>query len=263
MKLSSLLLPVLSLAFAATSFAGTTTSGKACTTCATPPAPEGLFDTIGATASIGYDTNYIFRGVQFAEHLVSADLDLVVPITNIFSLDLNAWYGASAGDHAAAFAGGHSYGELDLAATLSVKLDPVTIGLKYTWYDYVGNAGKFVEDVNEVGLTLATTVWCLDIGAGAYRDFTADGWYFEYFISHTFKINDWLSVVPGFLISHASHYYGIDGGCHMKPSLAVPIKLTKTATLTPYIAGNIPWGDLHRDGERDRVYGGAALSVTF
>ena len=61
--------------------------------------------------------------------------------------DLNAWYGASADDSAAAFAGGGSYGELDLSAALSYKLDPVTIGVKYTWYNYTSGADAFVKDV--------------------------------------------------------------------------------------------------------------------
>ncbi|HEY2573244.1 MAG TPA: hypothetical protein VGH65_04215, partial [Verrucomicrobiaceae bacterium] len=58
-------------------------------------------------------------------------------------------------------------------------------------------------------------------------------------------------------------YYGVNGGETIKPSLAAPIKLTKTATLTPYIAGNIPFGSLNSNGEDARVYGGVSLSVTF
>lgn len=262
MKLSSLLIPVLSVAFAATSFAGTS-SGKATTTVAPAPAPEGLFDNIGATLTVGYDTNYIFRGVQFCENLVSGSIDVPITLTDQLTLGLNAWFGTSADDSAAPFAGGGSYEELDLAATLLYKIDPVTVGLKYTWYNYLGNAGKFVEDVNEIGVTLATSLWVLDLGAGVYYDFTAEGWYYEAFASHTFKINDWLSLVPGVLISFGTDYYGVNGGNTIKPSLAIPIKLTKSATLTPYIAGNLPYGSLDSLGEQSRVYGGVALSVTF
>jgi hypothetical protein len=119
-----------------------------------------------------------------------------------------------------------------------------------------------------VGVTLAysafeKTPYQLDLTAGAYRDFTADGWYFEYSVSHTFVITPWLSLQPGVLISHASHYYGVSGGNTFKPWLAAPIHLTKTATLTPYVAGNLPYGSLDDNGEKSRVYGGVALSVTF
>lgn len=263
MKLRSLLVPVLSVAFAASSFAGTS-SGKACTTCTPPPAAaEGLFDNIGATLTVGYDTNYIFRGVQFAEQLISGSIDVPIALSKTVTLDLNAWYGSSADDSAAPFAGGGSYEELDLSASLLFKLDPVTLGLKYTWYDYLGHAGHSLTDVNEVGVTLASSLVGLDLSAGVYYDFTAQGWYYEAAASHTFKINEWLSIVPGVLISFATDYYGVNGGNTIKPSVAVPIKLTKTATLTPYIAGNLPFGSLDSLGEQSRVYGGVALSVTF
>jgi len=262
MKLNLLLVPVLSAGLALSAFAGS--PGKA----PEPVQPVVADTTLGATLTVGYDTNYIFRGVQFAENLVSGSLDWVVPIDKTFSLDLNAWYGVSADDSAEPFAGNHSYGELDLSPTLYATLGDFKLGLKYTWYHYMGDAGHVIEDVNEVGATVAysafaKTPYQLDLGAGAYRDFTADGWYFEYTVSHTFEITSWLSIQPGVLISHASHYYGVDGGNTFKPWLAAPIKLTKTATLTPYIAGNIPYGSLNDLGEKDRVYGGVALSVSF
>jgi hypothetical protein len=259
MKLSSLLIPILSVAFAATSFAGTTTSGKACTTCA----PTAEDKTLGATATLGYDTNYIFRGVQFAENLISGSIDYPIVFNDKLTLGLNAWFGSSANDSAEPFAGGGSYEELDLAATLLAKLGPVTAGLKYTWYNYLGDAGDSLEDVNELGVTLATALAGFDLSGGAYYDWTAEGFYFEAAVSRTFKINEWLSLVPGVLISFGDHYYGVNGGNTIRPSLAAPIKLTKTATLTPYIAGNLPYGSLDDLGEQSRVYGGVALSVTF
>lgn len=257
MKLNSLLLPILGAALVVSAQAGS--PGKA--PAPVQPAPEAAL--LGVTATLAYDTDYIFRGVQFAQNLVSGSIDVVVPIDKTFSLDLNAWYGASVDDSAAPFAGGGSYGELDLSAALLAKLGNVTAGLKYTWYDYVGNAGKSLKDVNEIGITLATTLKSIDLSAGGYYDFTAKGFYYEFGVSHAFKITECISLVPGALISFADHYYGVNGGNHIKVSLAAPIKLTKTATLTPYIAGNLPYGSLKDNGENSRVYGGVALSITF
>ena len=258
MKLNSLLLPILSAALVVSAQAGT--SAKAPAQCQI--APEEA--TLGVTATLAYDTDYVFRGVLFAQNLVSGNIDVVVPIDKTFSLDLNAWYGASVDDSAATFAGGGSYGELDLSATLLAKIGSnLTAGLKYTWYDYVGNAGKSVKDINEIGVTLATTLKTIDLSAGGYYDFTARGYYYEFGVSHSFKITEHISLVPGALISFADHYYGVNGGNHVKVSLAAPIKLTKTATLTPYIAGNLPYDSLKSAGEKERVYGGVALSVTF
>jgi hypothetical protein len=266
MKLNHLLVPVLSLGLAASAFAGSVAKTSEIVQ---PPADT----TLGATLTVGYDTNYIFRGVQFAENLVSGSIDWVIPFDKTFSLDLNAWYGASADSSAEPFAGGHSYGELDLSPTLWAKIplnndSSVSFGLKYTWYHYGMNAEHFIDDVNELGGIIKYTAnigpGSLDLVGGAYHDWTADGWYFEYAIDYNFTIiKDRLTLQPGFLISHASHYYGVDGGNTMKPWLALVINLTKTATLSPYIAGNVPYGSLDDNGERSRVYGGVALSVTF
>jgi hypothetical protein len=258
MKLKHLLAPILSAGFAVSACAGTADTKGA------PPVVQPPADTsLGATLTVGYDSDYVFRGVEFAKNLVSGDLDWVVPFNKVLSLDLNAWYGASANSEAAPFAGGHSYGELDLSPTLNAKIDlgnesSLTFGLKYTWYHYMMNAHNFIDDVNEVGGNVKYTsptigLGTFDIWAGAYRDFTAKGWYFEYAVDYK----------PGVLLSNASHYYGVDGGNNFKPWLAMPINLTKTATLTPYIAGNIPYGSLRDNGEERRVYGGVALSVTF
>lgn len=258
MKLNSLLLSILSAALVVSAQAGT--SGKAAPQ--VQPAPEAT--PLGVTATLAYDTDYVFRGVEFAKNLVSGNIEVAVPIDKTFSLDFNAWYGASADDSAAEFAGAGSYGELDLSAALLAKINSnLTAGLKYTWYHYTNNAGNFVDDVNEIGLTLATTIKTIDLNAGVYYDFTAEGWYYEVGASHAFKINDWLSLVPGAAISFGTDYYGVNGGNTVKLSLAAPIKLTKTATLTPYIAGNLPYGSLKDAGENSRVYGGVALSITF
>lgn len=263
MKLNSLIAAIVSATLAGSAFAGTPSTdmskgGKCCQPVAA--AEEAL----GFTLAVGYDTDYVFRGVEFARNLISASVDYVLPITPKLSLDLNAWYGASAGDKAAAFAGGGSYGELDLSAWLQYEVCKDTkVGVKYTWYDYVGNAGKSVKDINEVGVTIVTKLYNFDLGAGAYYDWTARGYYFEYSVSRTFEINSWLSIQPGVVISHANHYYGVSGGNHIKPWLAFPIKLCKSATLTPYVAGNLPYDSLESLGERKRVYGGVSLSVTF
>lgn len=257
MKLSSLI-TILSVAFATASFAGTT-SGKA-TAPVTPVAEE---KSLGFSASIGYDTNYVYRGVNIATNLVSASINAPISLDSVnkgLTLDLTAWYGASE-DGVPAFGGG-DYQELDLIASLQQKIGAVTVGLRYEHYFFFADASG-VKDINELGVTLATSVAGLDLAAYVGYDWTAEGWYYEGSVSKAFKINDWLSIVPGVLISFGTDYYGVDGGNTITPSLAAPIKISKNATLTPYIAGNLPYDSLDDLGEESRVYGGVALKVTF
>ena len=224
------------------------------------PAPESP---LGVTVTVGYDSDYVFRGLETTKNLISGSIDYTLPINDVFSVDLNSWYGASAGDQTVAWAGGGSYEELRLSGSLLAKLGPITAGVKYTRFDYLGQASHFVKDVNEVGIILGTSLAGFDLGFYGGYDDAASGYYFEYTVSRKIQINNWLSLVPGVLISHGSHYYDVDGGNNVLLDLSAPIKLTKTATLSPYIAGNLPIDSLKSTGERNRVFGGVRLSVTF
>jgi hypothetical protein len=260
MKLKSLLTLSMSL-FAASAFAGTVApKGPAVVQ---PPAEEPL----GFTVTVGYDSHYIFRGVLFAENLVSAGIDGTIPLTDMLSLNVGAWYGTSA-DDSGRFGipvTGGSFHELDLYGAILADLGPVTVGAKYTAYLYDGEStdNGAVNDVNEVGLFLTTTVGPVDVLAGAYYDDEADGFYFETGVSHKFEITDRISLVPAALVSFGEEYYGVSGFNHVRLMLSAPIKLTSTATLTPYIAGNLPIDALDDNGEEDQLYGGVSLSVSF
>ena len=218
---------------------------------------------LGFTLSAGYDTDYVFRGVEFAQNLVWTALDFSVPLTEKVSLNLGSWYGTSADDSGVFGAPPGSFTELDLYGSVMFDLGFMKIGPKYTYYLYEGDGSTALDNINEVGLALSASAGPLDFSGGAYYDDVTDGFYFETGVSSTIAITDSISLVPAALVSFGDSYYGVSSFNHVKIGLSLPIALTKTATLTPYIAGNFPLGDLDDAGEDSRVYGGVALSVTF
>ncbi len=256
MKLRSLLTPVLSL-LAVTAFAGVPAKGPA------PVQPPPAEEPLGITATIGYDTHYVFRGVLFAENLVYAALDGSIPLTDVVSINAGAWFGTSADDSGVFGAPPGSFHELDLYTAVMADLGPVNVGLKYTHYFYFGDVEATVDDVDELGLIATATLGPVDVSGGAYYDWTTEGFYFEVGVSKSIPLTDRISIVPGALISFGDDYYGVSSFNHVKVGVALPIKLTSTATLSPYIAGNFPLDDLDDAGEEDRVYGGVSLSITF
>jgi hypothetical protein len=257
MKLRSLLTPALSL-LAASAFAGS--PGKAP---APVQAPAPAEEPLGITASIAYDTHYVFRGVLFAENLVSTALDATIPVTDVISINAGAWFGTSADDSGVFGNPPGSFHELDLYGAVMADLGVVNVGLKYTHYFYFGDVESGVDDVNELGVVATAALGPVDVNGGAYYDWTTEGFYFEVGVSKTFELTDRISIVPGALVSFGDDYYGVSSFNHVKVGVALPIKLTSTATLTPYVAGNLPLEDLDDAGEEDRVYGGVSLSVTF
>lgn len=264
-----------SLALATAGFAGTAPakSGKACTSC-TPPAAE---ESLGLSVGVGYDSNFVFRGANLADNWISADIGYSIPLTDKVKFNLGAVYGSSPDDgfldnSVAAALGVNSYQRLELAAGFAVDLGGAELGLGYRWYHHMGDASAIMDDGNEVGLTLATKAGPINIGIGANYDFDIDGFYFEAGLNTEIKLTESISLVPGASIGYAVDYsyhiqgLNVDGFTAVNLSLGLPIKLSKHATLTPFVAWNLPIDGLDEEGSvlaDDQLHGGVRLSLSF
>jgi hypothetical protein len=265
MKLNALLKTAGFLALAASpALAGS--SGKV----VAPQVVEEPSSDLGITASLGYDTNFIFRGVEFAEHWISGGVALDIPLVDNISFVGGASYGVSADDNAVAdLLSGVSYQRLELNGGLSVDLGAFELGAGYRYYNHQGDLSNVLEDGHEVGLTLATTAGPLNFGLGGYYDFAIEGWYFQAAVNSVIEITESISLVPGVSIGYAQDYSWhvigaqTSGFTAVNLSLALPIKLTKYATLSPYVAGNLPIDALDDAGEEAAIFGGVKLSVAF
>lgn len=252
------------LALAAPAFAGTAPSAK-CSKCVAPVvAPEEL---LGFTLGVGYDSNYIFRGLEYGENYLTSSLDYTTSLADGIRLDAGASYGHLA-DSGLATSNGPSYDRLELGAAVVADLGGAELGLGYTYYHHMGDLDTILEDGHEVGLNLASKVSIFNVGVGANYDFAIDGWYLEAAVNTEIVLTDSISLVPGANIGYGIDYtyhlegvVGVDDFTHVGLSLALPIKLTKTATLTPYIAGNLPLDGL--EGAENQLFGGVSLSVKF
>ena len=259
-------------------FAGTSAPAKG----VTPTVEEGgaLFDTLGATLEVGYDSRYYFRGLWFADNTTWAGVSLSVPLTEKLSLGFGALY-TSTVDTTAAGANDFDYSELDLSTSLTYDAGFAKLGLVYTHYEFFdgfsgSNAGVRngggelnVGGVEEVGATIATSVGPVNLYGGFYYDFTIGASYAEIGADAPIAINSWLSLVPAVKAGYGfTNYYTFGGHqsglTHVIPSLSAPIKLTKTATLTPYVAYNISLDTRHLNNTQDsEFFGGVKLGVTF
>ncbi len=207
---------------------------------------------LGFEVGIGYDSKYVFRGVDFGDHSVWGSLDYAMPITDSVELGLGLWYETIADE-------GDSFEELDLIAGLTFSLGAVDLGLGLLWYYFPDDSSDALELASSVG----TSVGPVDLGAGVAYDFETEGWYFELSAESTIELTDSIALVPGALVSYADSYYGVSGWNNVGLSLALPIALTDAATLTPYVAGSLAIDSLEDLGESDHFYGGVSLSVSF
>lgn len=334
MKLNALLKTLGFLALAATpAVAGTAPAPK------NPIAPAPENDDLGINASLGYDTNYIFRGVNMGQHWVRAAVDGSILLLggagedagNTY-LNWDVQFGTFAGDqdHFAGVAqqaviGGDttlSFQRLQVGAAFVHDFGPASVSLGYRYFRNMGELaqqtgvnglfgfggnGFGMQDAQEVQLGLSTSVGPIDIASSANWDWIGDGWYFDLTASTTVAITDAISFVPSFNVGYAKNYSwqntpasanvmlgggaglpfsasnsgdDLTGWAAANISFAFPIKLNSRATLTPYIAANLPMGALSDVGPawgnnpnagaagpdnafQNIVYGGVTLSIRF
>lgn len=215
-----------------------------------PPAEELL----GFTLSAGWDSSYLFHGTDVGDNLIWQKLDYTKQITDKLSFNIGEWYGHLFD---------YEYNEIDIYTGLRYNAGPVNLTVGFTWYKYLD--GSTLDGQYEPSFSISTNNLPVDLYATYYYDFEVDGTYLETGISKTFKINDKVSAVASANVGYNIGYNtDEDGWNHVGVRLAFPISLTKTATLTPYIAGNFALDATKGYFAQDDLFlGGVALDVKF
>ncbi|OYW73169.1 MAG: hypothetical protein B7Z37_22600 [Verrucomicrobia bacterium 12-59-8] len=141
-----------------------------------------------------------------------------------------------------------------------------------------------IKGAGELGWTMAVPIGAFNIYAGYYYDFRVNGSYMQLGADYTFAVTDWLSIVPSFNTGYGIDYYtGVGspvltkvnsngnspitkthGFTHWLYTVAVPIKVTKSVTLTTYVALNQS-GELRKNLNTvaNEFYWGTKLSFAF
>lgn len=217
----------------------------------TLPSPSS--DDLGFTLSAGYDSDYIFRGVDFGPHLAWTGLDLAHEISEGVEMNLGAWYADD-------FNNNGSGNELDLYTGITVDAGPVDVSLGYIYYYFPATGGL---DSHEIYASIATEVAGVGVELYGAHDTRTDGQYAALSAGYGVGITDSIGADFSAGISYGWDYNTANNSDfnNVDARLAFPIALTDTATLEPYIAGS--WAMSHIRASKNAFYGGVALSVSF
>ena len=306
MKLNALLKTLGFLALAA----APAVAGPAAPAPKNPVAPAPVNDDLGITAGLGYHTNYIWRGINFGQHWVDASLAGAVPLIEGTRLAWDMNFGTLAGDQDHLLpANGFgltnlSYQRLQLGAAIQHDIGAVTASLGYRYYRNMGGlanpggglgaAGFGMQDGQEISLGLATALGPINVATSANYDWVNDSWYFDFDANTSIAVTDSISVVPFFNVGYGKNYNwqgnafngnfftngsgrdDVTGWTAINTGIRLPIKLNSRATLTPYIAANLPLGTVtnlaaintvglgtHDTPFKSVLTGGVTLSVRF
>ena len=207
---------------------------------------------LGAEVSVGYDTDYIFRGANLGQDLLWSDVNVSTSLSDGLGLNIGAWYAnpTDAGDD-----------ELDIYAGVSTDLGGMSLDLGTTYYYYPGATGS---NTLEFGAALGTSVGAFDVSLGVYHDIDTENTYVELGAGTSFDLTDNISLDLGATIgNNQDEVVGgqADGLTAVTITVGAPIGLTDNASLTPYLGINAGLDDNQDAG--DEIFSGISLSVGF
>ena len=241
------------------------------------PASEGLMGSITATADISYDSRYYFRGLWFADNILTTTINVTVPLADKLTLGLGGSY---IKDMSTPYGGSFDYQERDLFGSLNYDAGFAKFGLVYTQYGFpkgfsgslngiYNGAGELnVNGAEELGFTVSAPVGPVNVSAGAYYDFRIGASYYQLGLDTSVEVTSTVSIVPAIAAGYGlgDYYTGVtstSGFTHLIPSVSAPVKLSKNATLTPYVAYNISGDQRRGNTTNSEAFGGVKLSVSY
>ena len=207
---------------------------------------------LGAEVSVGYDTDYIFRGANLGQDLLWSDVNVSTSLSDGLGLNIGAWYAnpTDVGDD-----------ELDIYAGVSTDLGGMSLDLGTTYYYYPGATST---NTLEFGAAVGTSVGAFDVSLGVFHDIDSDNTYVELGAGTSFDLTDNISLDLGATIgNNQDKVVGgqEDGLTAVTITVGAPIGLTDNASLTPYLGINAGLEDNQDAG--DEIFSGISLSVGF
>jgi hypothetical protein len=203
--------------------------------------------------SLGYETDYLFRGVTFGTDAPWASGGLNLPLGHALNLDLGVWYINPTQDRPA-------FDELDLFTFLNFRLLGLDASLGGTYYLYPE------EDLHsaELSLGLSRDLRFAELGVFVAHDFVRfGGWYGEARALRTIPLHADLDLNLGTGISRTAGYFANDGWNHAYLRAGLGWYLSPALTMNAYLGGNFPLAGLDGVEPGDTLHGGFSLSVGF
>ena len=132
----------------------------------------------------------------------------------------------------------------------------MSVDLGATYYYYPDPTAG--EGTLEFGIGLGTCAGPIDLSLGLYYDIDLVAAYYEVGAATSFDLTDTMAVDVGGAIGNADG----DTLTALTFTIGVPITLSDSASLSPYVGVNIPLDD-YEDIEDDTIYSGLSLTVGF
>ena len=252
-------------------------------------AATGLAQTAAAPAAspvsydltAGYDSEYYYRGLWFSNQNAWYNLGASKKLSDKTTVSALAYYTSSNDRNSL-------YQELDLGASVAYDAGFATLTAGYTYFfffnGYLGG-GTGQTFAHELYLSAAKTVGPVNVTATYAYDLYINAGYAELAADKSFTLNDSTSLVlkaaAGYSLGGYYTAFDVPGSgqnigtesvwTHVLLSASLPIALSKTATLTPYISYNMSGagrvesntGSISLGADDDQLFFGFSLKAVF
>ncbi len=207
------------------------------------------------SVSAGYETDYIFRGVEFGQHAPWLGAEINFDWFGQTSVDAGVWY-INPTEDVAGFDD-----ELDVYLSFNFPLWVFDMSLGTTWYYFPELGGETLEGFLNVGYSVGDY---FDLGLLSAYDETGEGWYFELSAGKSVLLTDCLALNLGAGVAYVDEYFGLSGWNHAFATAGLSYALTETATFDIYVGGNFPLEAVEdATGQDEKIHGGASITVSF
>ena len=211
---------------------------------------------------VGYNSQYIFRGVDFGDDAFEYGLDFAGTCDCGLDWSAGIWGISPDNDAGGAFDGNSD--ELDIYAAVSKTLGGTTVSLGFNAYTF-----DTAADDSEVFIGVAGNVYGLDAGLTAF--FGTDGTFerqilLEGNLGYSFGITNTVSgnvgVTYGVIADDGAGIYSNgNGSAYFSANFSLDIILSDEMTLSPYVS--VVDGADRIGGVDEEIVAGASLSFSF
>lgn len=211
---------------------------------------------------VGYNSKYIFRGVDFGDDAYEYGIDFAG--SSNFGLDWSAgiWGISPDGEDG-------NTDELDFYAAVSKTFGATTVSAGFTVYTFDSSAASPAGDDAEVFLGVSGDIYGVEAGVTAF--FGTDGTYQEQILievnlGYSFAVYDNvggnIGLTYGVIADDGSGGYSDgNGGAYFSASFSLDVPLSDEITFSPYVS--YIDGASRIGGVSDEVIGGGSLSFSF
>jgi uncharacterized protein (TIGR02001 family) len=221
------------------------------------------YEDIDAEIHVGYNTKYLFRGIELGDDLITTGVDVGTSLGG-FDVSAGAWYGSWNANGGAP--GTVDLDELDLYAEISKDLGFASVAVGYIYYHFPqgGQNNGFVDDAQEAYVSVSKEIFGIDASLSYFWDIETDNdGYSQLSLSKSFDLMEYVTLNVG-----ADTGYLVEQGdfVQITGKVGIDIEASENATISYYVAHT--WALSEADGalyggQENEFFGGASISVSF